>query len=365
MTIYTLTVHHAHNYGAMLQAYALQQKLLELGFVTRIIDYDEIKSKLFYPVKKNSLNESVYNLLFNFKILLYYKQYKRAYDRFEKFYDEQFLKTDKYEECTDIKVPESDILLVGSDQIWNLKQGKSRHYFFLDFSNSAIKASYAASMGSFFSLNDSVREEFKRALLDFKQISVREKESGDYIKQLTGCDYQLHIDPVFLLERNKWDFLVEQCPEERRHEKYIFCYELIPSKTLEECVRAITKRTGFKVVSISPDAHSRLRGDIIIRNAGPIEMLKWLRDAEIVISSSYHGIAFSILYEKPFYAITTEHGKGRIDELLENMGLESRIGNGRSDYDITCDFTEARKYICSQKTLAEKYLCSLSYLGRK
>jgi len=366
MKITTVTVHHAHNYGAMLQAYGLQKALVYLGYETEILDYDEIHSKIFIPLNFSGMKSFGSAIYYNLKIFFRYFEYKRAYSKFENFYENYMKKSKLYACYEDIHELDSDLLLAGSDQIWNLKRGKNRPFFQLDFSDSIPKASYAASMGSFFNLDKEIAERFKNSLKDFSAISVREKETGDYIKGLSEeFEYNIHIDPVFLLERREWEELSFDACKYNLPDNYILCYELLPQKEISECIEKIKRMTGYPVVVLTPNVYSKQKGTAVIRDAGPLEMLSLIKNAKCVVTTSYHGTMFSILFEKPFYSVLTSHGKGRIQEVLKNMQLENRIYDKETRIDLHCDFRAANYYVEAQRKHAYNYLKSLQKLEEK
>ncbi len=359
MKIGTVTVHHAHNYGAMLQAYALQHALKKINCETVLIDYDEIKSKIFVKVNTNSLKQILSGIYYNVIIFMKYKEMKRGFDRFEKFYNDELDKTDKYVRLSDIKVDDIDMLLVGSDQIWNMKNKDNRPFFELNFGGKIRKASYAASMGSYFTLTEEVKKHFINSLGEFDYISVREKETGEYIKKITGKDYRIDIDPVFLLEMKDWDSLCEKAKCYELPNEYILCYELINSDKTKICLEEMKRKTGLPVVVITPNIYCNLKEKYIIRDAGPIEMVDLIRKAKYVVTTSFHGIVFSILYNRSFQAILTNHGVGRIKELLTNMRLEKQIFSDVKSINLNCDFNYSNEFICGDKMDSYNYLLKL------
>lgn len=360
MKIGTVTVHHAHNYGAMLQAYALQQELVELGYETELIDYDEIKSKIFVKFNMKSSKGFISGIFYNLKTILHYKDMKTAFNRFEDFYNNYYYKSKKFINYDDIDVSYLDMLLVGSDQVWSFKQGGNRPFFQLDFDKKIMKASYAASMGGFFNLTDEQRKDFSSSLQAFKSFSVRERETGEYIKKLIGdISYEVSLDPVFLLDRERWMNLSNDSFQYELPDKYILCYELIKGEGTEECIEKLKKKYDLPVVVLHANIYSAIKGDINIYDAGPLEMIYLINHSEGVVTSSFHGTVFSIVFDKPFYSILTKHGPGRISEMLNNMRLSDRIFNLGSDVNLDCDFDYSRKILEIEKEQSINYLRKL------
>lgn len=362
MKIGTVTIHHAHNYGAMLQAYALQKAIIKSGFDSVVIDYDDIKSHLFPQKSGKSVKANLTWLFYSIKTLFHFKEIQRGFKRFESFYDTELLKTQKFNKVSDIDVSGIDILVAGSDQIWNFKKGENRPYFQLDFGGDVVRASYAASMGSFFSLNERVKENFKTSLDKIFSISVREKEAAEYIEMISGKKCRIDIDPIFLLNSAEWDIVADKAFRYNLPEKYILCYELLKSEELIECLTRVKKEYGLPIVMLSPSIRYHKKGDIIILDAGPLEMVDLVRRAEVVITNSFHGTAFSVLYHKKFYSVLTTHGPGRIIELLSNTGLKNQIYSSEKFIGFQSNFEKADYYIEQQNKVSYEYIKSFSKL---
>lgn len=365
MKIAIVTVHHAHNYGAMLQAYGLQQALIKTGYDAIIIDYDEIKSSLFPRLTNKSLKGILSWFFYSIKTLIKIKTIKRGYKRFETFYEHFLIKTDKYLTLSQIDLTGIDLLLVGSDQVWSMKRDGNRPYFQLDFGGEILRASYAASMGSYFSLTDNTKKAFKNSLDRFCAISVREKETSEYVELLTGKKCRIDLDPVFLLDMNEWDDIANTAHRYKLPPKYILCYELLKSNEMYKCVQRIKEIYHLPVVVLSPSIFYHQRGDKTIIDAGPVEMVDLIRNAEYVVTNSFHGTVYAILYHKLFYSVLTSHGPGRIKELLENMGLGNRIYCSGKEIDSKCDFAIANDYIKKQNLESYKYISGLKNIGDK
>ena len=360
MKIGTVTVHHAHNYGAMLQAYALQQELIELGYETELVDYDEINSKLFVKLNNKSIKDIISWIFYNLRTLIHYKEMKMAFNRFENFYEIYFYKSKKFNDYNDIDVSYLDMLLVGSDQVWCFKQGGNRPFFQLKFNNDIMKASYEASMGGFFCLSDEQKKDFSSSLQGFKRFSVRERETGEYIKNvIEDISYEVSLDPVFLLNRERWMNLSNDSFQYELPDKYILCYELIRGDGTKECIEKLKKKYDLPVVVLHANIYSAIKGDINIYDAGPLEMIYLINHSEVVVTSSFHGTVFSIVFDKPFYSILTKHGPGRISEMLNNMRLSDRIFKLGSDVNLDCDFKYSTKILDIEKEQSINYLRKL------
>lgn len=329
--VYTITFHHAHNYGAMLQAYALQQTLLGLGWDNEILDYSEDRIELFRLYRKNqSFKQEV--IKHNLLVLRNFKGNKRQFDLIEDFYKDMLIKTKKLSSVRQLrKYPfESSNFLVGSDQMWNFR-GKVRipEYISLDFLQSNIHYStYAVSTGGAYQYQDIIYEQFKKLLERTEQISVREKSLKDELFQSYSKEAVVVSDPVFLLEVEKWTQLAEEANNFQLPSKYIFVFELVPHVDFQKIIDNLKEKYCLPVVVLTMALNSTLMANHIIRGAGPKEFIRLIRDSEVVISTSFHCAAISIIFHKTIYSLLTTHAPTRLVELLEKHGLSKGIIRG-------------------------------------
>jgi hypothetical protein len=365
MKICTATYHHAHNFGAMLQAYALQQSLFSLGYENEIIDYTEHKPKLFKKVTASLSKDNLVALYYNMKVLLKYKKFKSGFDRFEKFYRNKIVKTKTYYQYNELKDINCDLLLAGSDQLWNFKNKVEINKFYtFSFNHGIKKATYAISMGGYSNFNNDIKENFDKCLREFDYISAREEDVIEYLEEAgINVEHQVNIDPVFLLSKQKWTALADESDKLFEFGDYIVCYELIPNPIMKKIVDELKMKFGYKVVVVAPTAYSKMKGDYVINDAGPMELVKLIKDAKYVVSTSFHGIAFSIIFNQPFYAVFSSHAPGRIENLLRVFGFEDKgVSSLSQKLDYTFDFTKANAIIKQQRELGIKYLESLKLL---
>ena len=186
-TSYTVTWHHAHNFGAMLQSYALQKALMKLGHRNYLIDYEPLGSNhLFKPMSFNK--QILNNIVYNYKILSSYKEQKKAFDRFESFCNDYLIQTSKFHSFDELQNKDfkDGICIVGSDQMWNFNYNMdTRRFTFLEFfKNNSKKYSYAVSMGEKYNLSDKDETYFINQISQFNLISVREHSLYDVIENM-------------------------------------------------------------------------------------------------------------------------------------------------------------------------------------
>ena len=194
-----ITFHAAHNYGSNLQAYAMQKVVSELGCDSEIINFRTERQKDQYTplTKRKGLKYVIKNAYF----LLNYKNRKKKYDTFEKFISEKLVKSDnEYASLEDLKNADLDYdyYISGSDQIWNTAPNDADMSYFLPFVKSGKKIAYAPSFGQIGKIKN--KEEIAKYLNDYDSLSVREENGVKLIKEMTGKDAPIVIDPTMYIK---------------------------------------------------------------------------------------------------------------------------------------------------------------------
>ncbi len=320
----TITFHASHNYGSNLQAYALQQIIIGLGCENEIINLRTERQKDLYTVftKRKGIKCFIKNL----SHLLYYFPLKRAYYKFEDFINNKLSTTKEYSNEEQLKEAnlKYDVFIAGSDQIWNPIPKDFVWAYYLTFVDEGRKVSYASSFGQLASLGDNAtKDRISQNLKTFKAISVREQGALDNVKALTGVTPQIVLDPTLLLTKNQWLDLVK---DKRRivNRDYIFFYTLFADPERMDIVKRVSKITGLPIVTSNFSNQYDVFNPFIKKyDAGPLDFLTLVRDAKLVVASSFHGTVFSTLLNVPFFAIDGM-SDARIRTLLETTGLEHR-----------------------------------------
>lgn len=324
-----ITMTSTYNYGATLQAFALQEFVKKLGVDCNLIDHMSAPEK---HRKIKLLNFSKKNL----RMLPYKFALQRGYRRFEDFYDKNMNMSRRYESMDALKTapPSSDVFISGSDQVWNPRDPKIDR-FLLDFvPDDKLKISYAASMGDP-SLPEEVKKKYVRALERFDSISVREAEAQSMIAPLTDKEVHIHCDPAFLLSAEEWR-KYESPVKGLEPGSYILCYMIHMPPWYDSWIKDIKKKTGKKIVFVGLNGVRKITCDKFVRDAGPGEFL-WLIDhADTVISSSFHGNVFSLIFGKTLISTPDKKRPDRIKNLLRRFGQ-----NHREMYDATVDYCTA------------------------
>ena len=318
MKTLTVTYHHTTNYGAVLQAYALQQSILSMGHENVILE-TKLKSKK--KRKKITLRQ----LYLNYLSWLRREENHRLLTSFSDFHKNRMQLTRPYVSMTDLRdnPPDVDCLITGSDQVWNFatvpSMLDSRLLRFGD--ESAIRFSYAASMEEL-CLSDEQKELLKDTLSRYKGISVREQSAKEYIESFTPYDCQRVLDPVFLLSQEKWN---EIAINPRIKGPYILCYQVQRNDNMQKVASQLQKQTGLPIVSICNSTIKWIKSDYTFYDVSIEEFLGFYRDASYIVSASFHGIAMGLVYEKPVYALIKQNRANRLKDIMNLFGLGDYI----------------------------------------
>jgi hypothetical protein len=325
-TLGIITFHHAQNYGAVLQAYALQKSIFNLGHKCYIIDYRSSlignAEKLFcFDFTRNGIRQIL-------RTLVNLSDNLRSRKRFSKFRESKLNLTSKRYRSIDELADSRAIFysyICGSDQVWNPNLLDSYSYFpyFCSFVKDERKISYAPSFGSIEKL-PSYQDEVSSLLSRFDFLSAREEAGCHLINSCSGRRAIHALDPTLLLEKSDLDIIaaMPQCPR-----RYILLYPM--ARPTELCKIAQSMRNRFKLplIAILPIYHSPTAfrfADKIIYDAGPAEFLGWIKAADYICSNSYHGISLSIAFHKNFVATADSGSNIRSQSLLRRLGLQTR-----------------------------------------
>ncbi len=316
MKIITVTSQNADNYGAVLQAYALQQTLLKIGYDNEILD-----CRITSEYNRN-FKVAIRQAVLKMQSIVYSGRNKKLSGRFVEFRNNYLKQTKTYHSVEEVKQspPQAEIYLTGSDQVFALGNALVPIRF-LDFGSSDIvRASYAASKGLYEKDEKSVAY-LKDMLSRFTCISSREEQGTEYIKNTLGLPCQTHIDPVFLLSGGDWN---EITPESRVNGHYILCFRMLRHDAFQPLVDKLKRETGWQVISIQPRADKKLKADKYFFDVTPQEFVQLIRDADAVVTTSFHATALSIIFKKKFYSLI-DYKPERAIALCKMFGLENRL----------------------------------------
>lgn len=315
-----LSFHKSENYGAILQAYALQHKLEELGCSAEYLDYPS-HNRMTLPRKiLNLANRTVRSML----------GYRGRAKRTQQF------------RCKNIKTAklgdsEYHGYIVGSDQVWHPEYlASSNDFFLLPFVGGDVdKYSFASSFG-LGKLPDSSLKKYRYYLSKFKHLGIRE-QSGLNIAKAMYLEATLTPDPTLLLCDSEWSKLVARRQVKKN---YIFCYVMQGDNATARYVERVAKslkETQFsncEIIFMGDKEFKKLRPDYhLVTDAGPCEFLSYIKYADFVITSSFHGTCFSINFGRPFLTIQRADNpvNSRIVDLLETVGASDRFVFSNTD----------------------------------
>lgn len=332
-----LTFHKSVNYGSVLQAWALQRMLTLKGIDSEIIDYEPEKYGELYDVflKRGQPHFLVKNIN-RVPVMAILARQKKSFARFRR--ENLRLSAESYTLANQEKIALKDYeaVVCGSDQIWNTGANDADTIYFLPFAIRGRKIAYAVSVntGSF---DAGVRGElYKRWISDYDYLSCREQDGVDKLRGLLGDDRQidLNLDPTLL--HNKMEFARITSPKLIRG-KYIFVYYVWYDSSIVSAARRLSKRTGLPAYTIEMAKGGRVYLRLIkngirpvTRTLAPGDYLSLIKNAAYVVTDSFHGTAFSLIFEKQFVCINDGDEKDgykndvRITGILKRLGLEDR-----------------------------------------
>lgn len=320
-----LTFHKANNYGAVLQAFALSNYLNSIdGVKAELINYCSpvIEQRNAQLPFAHDIHQSIKK---QFKGLLNYRCISSARKSFDSFRN-QYIPLSEPVTKENIKDVSSkyDVLICGSDQIWNLDITENDYVYFLDFCvDNQVKFSYAASIGDS-SIIDRYSTNYKESLSKFSVISVRESSTKDTLEKLLGYPIRMDVDPVFLLGQNTWTKIAE----EPGRQSYILAFRMGTHKSGEKILdfaQALGKEKGLKVLYLSDkEVWYKHKSVEHYGVASPLQFLGLIQNAEAVVTNSFHATAFSLIFNRDIFVNTNIPRAERIKDLLQMAGIEGR-----------------------------------------
>lgn len=337
MKIKTITCHDVYNLGASLQAYALQHYLESRGHDVQIIDYKPDYQSRHYklwivanPVFDKPIIKQLY-LLAKLPERLWALRRKKVFDVFTEKYLKQTTRYNSYEELR-ADAPQADCYIAGSDQIWNPLFFSSRDAaFYMDFGAKEVKRiSYAASFATP-TVPPEFREFMSSKLKGIDAVSIRERISLPLLAELGREDGVAVCDPVFLLSRDEWnETLKHENLQTCTNDKYLLVYLTDKGPQIERIAQEIKLRTGWKIYSVG--GIKAQCADRSFSNAGPLDFVQLIRDAQFVISNSFHATAFSLIMGTKFCVVNRADAiNERMKSILEDYGLSHRLVSEYSD----------------------------------
>lgn len=365
-----ITINDYKNYGNRLQNYATQEVLKSLGCeaetIVNTINKIQHATKLIPSVRMNSLEERTRIIFQNIRRKLYKTTEERKIKimnaakkaAFKKFTFEVITETPFVINSNNIPTDldeRYDAFIVGSDQVWNPCLRGVASFDFLMFAQKDKRISYAASFG-ISKIPEEFFEDYRCWLSEMAHVSVREDAGAKIVKELTGRDALVLVDPTLMLTKEKWLSLAEKATHQPKT-PYLLTY-FLGDLSLEnrERINAIAKETCLEIVSLA-------NIDDEIRYAtGPREFLDYINSSEVFLTDSFHGAVFSILFEKAFILFDrtskSPSMNSRINTLLSKFELLNRkadnIKVGKNIFNV--DFSHVPLILEAERKKAIDYL---------
>ena len=344
----------------MLQSSATLRLFGEAGCEAELINYttpDLVSSNKIIkaPVSKRAVIDDVRNVLMLKSLVRRRAAFNEYREKYYRLSSEEITDSDKLSSVSD----KYDLYVTGSDQTFNLHlrgDSKYREPFFLPFTEKP-KISFASSMGdSINEITDAEKDYIKTALDKYRQISVRDVPTKEYLSDILGKQIALISDPTVCVEREFWDNMVSRSESDG----YILFYSVVSSPRIVEKVEQIGKTLGLPVVAPHFPNQFELKSRFVRKSeSGPVEFLNLINNASLVLTTSFHATVFSLLFHKPFYSFVLGEGN-RIKSLLGQAGLEKMILDESSDIRIDeipqINFEKVDEFFESERKRAKSFI---------
>lgn len=367
-----ITLNGYINYGNRLQNYALQEVLKSLGFYVETIlvevnniSENNLNSGIFYKIiklkdmKAKEIFEKIY-----YKIVYYKQKYKiEKYNtiRTQKFinFTHNYILETNYS-ISNNKIPSDlnnnyDYFVTGSDQVWNPNYNKGSSIYFLAFATKNKRIAYAPSFG-LSKIPFEYLEKYKVFISEMSSLSVREEAGAKIIKDLTGRDATVLVDPTLLLTKEKWLTISKQASNKPKN-KYLLTYFLGEGiKGNSNRIKQIAYENKLEIINLANIKQFKTF------TVDPSEFIDYINSSTIFLTDSFHGCVFSILLEKSFVVFdrveSSPSMNSRIDTLLSTFNLQSRKWNNiKNNNDIIdVDYSYVAPILELERNKALEYL---------
>ena len=361
-----ITFHNSYNCGSMLQAYALQQVIDRMtGRKSEIVDFSNEGQQKLYGVRQP--NDSLKNIIKNIILAPRLKKIARNYESYERFKKRNFrLSNRPIHKSVDLSDADYDIVVAGSDQIWNITIADGDDAYFLSWVKNARKVAYAPSFGAK-NIAEFADDPTRYAdyLRGFSNLSIRERNGLEWLQNLTGKSAELLLDPTLLL--NQDDYAEIESHELKLLPRYIFYYSPGYSRDINKLVHRISQKYKLPVIAFNTKTFyvkgMQFSGFKLPEIENPSTYLQLIKNAEIIITTSFHGTVFSTIYRKKFWTVKNGGMFGnddRVKTLMHLLDLEDRMipieFDGVFDYLKEKDYDRYERLLEKEQEKAYKYL---------
>lgn len=320
-----ITIHFGTNHGSVLQAYALSNYLKSVGCDAQIIDYIPDRYKIWNSLVSKKRKHYPLPVILAYYPVAVLKS-ARIRNVFERFLNKNLNLTSRYVSNEELKKnpPEADAYISGSDQVWNNDyNGNNDFSYFLDFAPEKSKRiAYAASFGKENITEKDYINSIKPLLKSFDAVSVRESDARNILNELDIPSTHV-VDPVFLLTKEQWKLFGNPIQND---EPYILVYVMDGLYgELLDYAQKLKEKTGKKIYAVS---FKKIKDERIAKcfyMANPKDFIGLIENADTVVTNSFHGTAFSVLFQKNFISIGKEKYNSRMISLLEKLNLKTHF----------------------------------------
>lgn len=369
MKVGIITVHNVINYGAVFQAFALKEYLLRFlsdSDTIHVINYtpDFLESK-----KKITFTKNIKADLIETERLLMRNKIRSRNDAFDNFIrrNDSLTAVCKTKEEVFDAVRDYDVLIAGSDQIWNFNITGGDRTYLLDFPEfTGVRMSYASSLGEY-RFYESAKAEIADVLKKFTYLSCRETDGCAYISSLTEKPCAHVCDPTLLLRADVYAGLAEgrvrNSIRQLAERDFLLIYNLSNSDDIYSTAKQVADEKRLKIYQIFPSLRKNKVVDKVLNDISPEEFLYLYTKAKFIVTNSFHGTCFSIINRKDFYTVKPTGSNNRLSSMLDETGLSDRLlisGNGlpASRSELTIDYTKAETAIERFTASSAEYLKS-------
>lgn len=311
-----LTFPNSPSFGASLQMFALYSAVSELGFTPEIINYINPYMQSKAHIGKTS---AIKNTIVEILSVHGRKMFKEFESQMAKYPEHSI---HSHEELIPIS-ERYDYMICGSDQVWNpLVTGNDTAYLFDFCTQNEKKVSYAPSFG-LEEIPEDLKGEYAKLISEFHSLSVREHQGVKIVKELTGLEPQIVVDPSMLITKEKWER--QMCVFKGLPSHYIVKFIFNERHFVNSFCDALHKKHGYPIITIGGIGPKKNLANGYTGPIGPQEWLSIIHNADCVVTDSFHGAAFSIIFNKNVYISLASSTKSRLETLVDTYGLEEQV----------------------------------------
>ena len=338
MKVDFITRHAIPNYGSILQTYATQKVLEKLGCDSEVINYIQLEETGGKTITtnchienkgwKSKLKRMAYLIIQQPNVTHMHKKFAQ----FRKKYLKQTQK--EYHTLEELKqdLPKADVYCTGSDQVWAKIGAKSYdEAYFLAFVPEGKRCiSYAASLGKS-KIDEELEKKLPQLLQKYETILVRENTAEEMIRKQGFQNVKQVLDPTLLLNQEEWSKLAEKNKLENK--EYILVYQLHHNKQMEDYLRKLKKHTKLPIYRVHPSFYYGMKPGKFLYLPTPGQYISYIKNAKYIVTDSFHGTVFSLIFHKNFVDILPGETSTRIESILKLVGQEERIIKDFNNFD--------------------------------